>query len=59
MITGTGFPPFRSGLLRYADTVGLPAILKRLEELVRTTGPRFEPAPRIRELAASQRGFYD
>jgi 3-hydroxyacyl-CoA dehydrogenase len=59
MITGTGFPPFRGGLLRYADDVGLPVILKRLEELTRSVGPRFEPASRLRELVTAQRGFYD
>src|SRR5262249_17848879 len=26
MIMGTGFPPFRGGLLRYADSLGLPYI---------------------------------
>ena len=59
MITGTGFPPFRGGLLRYADSVGLPEILHRLEELERSVGDRFQPAKRIRELAAANRGFYD
>ena len=26
MIMGTGFPPFRGGLLRYADALGTPYI---------------------------------
>ena len=34
MIFGTGFPPFRGGLLRYADTVGLHNIRKTLEKFV-------------------------
>jgi 3-hydroxyacyl-CoA dehydrogenase / enoyl-CoA hydratase / 3-hydroxybutyryl-CoA epimerase len=59
MITGTGFPPFRGGLLRHADRVGTPAILARLTELERQHGPRFEAAPLVRELAASATGFYD
>src|SRR5204862_3088680 len=33
MIMGTGFPPFRGGLLRYADSLGLPYILARLDDL--------------------------
>jgi len=41
MIMGTGFPPFRGGLLRYADSLGLPYILARLDELSTTLGPRF------------------
>ena len=28
---GTGFPPFRGGLLRYADEVGLSTIRERIE----------------------------
>lgn len=58
MIFGTGFPPFRGGLLRYADTVGLPVIVNRLEQFARELGPRFEPAPLLRRYAAENRGFY-
>ncbi|HUE77980.1 MAG TPA: 3-hydroxyacyl-CoA dehydrogenase NAD-binding domain-containing protein [Longimicrobiales bacterium] len=59
MITGTGFPPFRGGLLRYADTLGTPTILAKLESLRKEHGPRFEPAPLLRRLADGGRGFYD
>jgi 3-hydroxyacyl-CoA dehydrogenase/enoyl-CoA hydratase/3-hydroxybutyryl-CoA epimerase len=58
MITGTGFPPFRGGLFRYADVLGLPAVLEDLETLAAGIGPRFEPARLIRERAAAGRGFY-
>lgn len=58
MITGTGFPPFRGGLLRWADTLGLPVVLQKLEALQAKHGVRFEPAPLIREHAAAGRGFY-
>ena len=43
MIMGTGFPPFRGGLLRYADALGAPYILARLDELSSSVGPRFRP----------------
>jgi 3-hydroxyacyl-CoA dehydrogenase/enoyl-CoA hydratase/3-hydroxybutyryl-CoA epimerase len=59
MITGTGFPPFRGGLLRHADSLGIPVVLARLEHWAATAGSRFEPAPRIRLLAAQSRGFHD
>jgi 3-hydroxyacyl-CoA dehydrogenase/enoyl-CoA hydratase/3-hydroxybutyryl-CoA epimerase len=59
MITGTGFPPFRGGLLRYADSLGTRAVLTRMERLEHRHGERFEPAPLLRERAASGRGFYD
>ena len=49
LITGTGFPPFRGGLLRWADDVGLDAIRERLEHWRAQLGDRFEPAPSLRE----------
>ncbi len=58
MITGTGFPPFRGGLLRYADARGLPSIVQRLQDLSDRFGPRFEPAPLLRRYAQEGRGFY-
>jgi 3-hydroxyacyl-CoA dehydrogenase / enoyl-CoA hydratase / 3-hydroxybutyryl-CoA epimerase len=58
MITGTGFPPFRGGLLRWADSLGMDVVLARLEQLEARHGPRFAPAPLIRERAAAHRGFY-
>jgi 3-hydroxyacyl-CoA dehydrogenase/enoyl-CoA hydratase/3-hydroxybutyryl-CoA epimerase len=58
MIMGTGFPPFRGGLLRYADSLGADAVLTALNDLQRTHGERFAPSATIRELAASGRRFY-
>jgi 3-hydroxyacyl-CoA dehydrogenase/enoyl-CoA hydratase/3-hydroxybutyryl-CoA epimerase len=51
MIMGTGFPPFRGGLLRYADALGLPYILARLDELSSKLGPRFAPNEPLKRLA--------
>jgi len=58
MIMGTGFPPFRGGLLRYADTLGAEAILLKLNDLQRAYGARFAPAELIMELSAAGRRFY-
>ncbi|HXM77504.1 MAG TPA: 3-hydroxyacyl-CoA dehydrogenase NAD-binding domain-containing protein, partial [Thermoanaerobaculia bacterium] len=58
MIFGTGFPPFRGGLLRYADDFGLPAVQARLKELAGRLGPRFTPAPGIEKLARSGGRFF-
>src|SRR5690606_32966897 len=41
MIMGTGFPPFLGGLLRYADSLGAPALLEALTGLERAHGERF------------------
>lgn len=45
MIFGTGFPPFRGGPLRWADTLGLPQVVTRLRALRAEKGERFEPCP--------------
>ena len=58
MVMGTGFPPFRGGLLRHADRMRPRTILDRLEEYERTLGMRFRPAPLVRRLAAEDLGFY-
>jgi len=58
MIMGTGFPPFRGGLLRHADQLHPRAILAGLQELAEQVGPRFEPAPLLHELAREDRLFY-
>lgn len=59
MIMGTGFPPFRGGLLRYADSLGGATLADRLEALAKEVGPRYEAAPRILELARTNGRFYD
>jgi 3-hydroxyacyl-CoA dehydrogenase/enoyl-CoA hydratase/3-hydroxybutyryl-CoA epimerase len=43
VIFGSGFAPFRGGPLSYARKRGIDAVVKRLEELARTHGPRFTP----------------
>jgi 3-hydroxyacyl-CoA dehydrogenase / enoyl-CoA hydratase / 3-hydroxybutyryl-CoA epimerase len=58
MITGTGFPPFRGGLLRYADTVGTQAIVDDLELFATRYGLRFKPSTPLRNMAKTNRTFY-
>jgi len=58
MVMGTGFPPFRGGLLRDADRRGVRAIRDRLAQLAEAHGDRFTPAPLLVELAEAGRGFY-
>jgi 3-hydroxyacyl-CoA dehydrogenase / enoyl-CoA hydratase / 3-hydroxybutyryl-CoA epimerase len=59
MITGTGFPPFRGGLLRYADRLGAEIVVDRLAEFERLHGPRFAPSPLLRSKADTGQAFYD
>lgn len=57
-IFGLGFPPFRGGPFRYVDTMSTAGILTRLEGLAQVHGPRFNPAPVLRELASAGKKFY-
>lgn len=59
MVTGTGFPPFRGGLCRWADREGLPRIVETLQALEERLGERFSPAPLLVEMAESGRTFTD
>ena len=59
MILGAGFAPFRGGLLRYADQVGLANILKDLERFQKEVNQdRFEPSSYLRALAQKNGKFY-
>jgi 3-hydroxyacyl-CoA dehydrogenase/enoyl-CoA hydratase/3-hydroxybutyryl-CoA epimerase len=58
MIFGTGFPPFRGGLLRYADSLGASRVLSTLEDLASRLGTRFQPAPLLRDMAGSGGNFH-
>jgi 3-hydroxyacyl-CoA dehydrogenase/enoyl-CoA hydratase/3-hydroxybutyryl-CoA epimerase len=57
MIAGTGFPPFRGGLLRYADALGVGAVFAALQLLAVSGAPRLAPSAELREVAA-RGGFY-
>jgi 3-hydroxyacyl-CoA dehydrogenase/enoyl-CoA hydratase/3-hydroxybutyryl-CoA epimerase len=46
-IFGMGFPPFRGGLLAWADEIGPSEVAVRMNALHAGTNPRFEPAGRI------------
>ncbi len=60
MIFGTGFPPFRGGLLKYADNEGLENILKEIEQFAASvSAERFEAAPLLKKLAQEKKTFYE
>ena len=59
MVMGTGFPPFRGGLLRYVDHLHVKTVLDRLRSAADDVGERFAPAPLILDLAATGRSFYE
>jgi 3-hydroxyacyl-CoA dehydrogenase/enoyl-CoA hydratase/carnithine racemase len=59
MIYGTGFPPYRGGILRYADKWGLDKVYAKLKELETTYGVHFKPAGMIRDMAETGKTFYN
>jgi len=58
MIYGTGFPPYRGGILRYADAWGIRNVYGHLLKLEKEQGARFKPASLLKEMAESGRTFY-
>ena len=58
MIMGTGFPPFRGGLLRWADAIGIRAAVSRLEVMASRFGDRMAPAELLREMSRRDTGFF-
>lgn len=58
MIFGTGFPPFRGGLLRYADSLGSNRVVERLEYYAGKLGDHFKPAAMLVEMARHEKSFY-
>ncbi|PIX21394.1 MAG: 3-hydroxyacyl-CoA dehydrogenase [Deltaproteobacteria bacterium CG_4_8_14_3_um_filter_45_9] len=58
MVYGTGFPPYRGGILRYADAWGVHNVYEHLLKLEHEYGVRFKPASLLKEMAESGRTFY-
>lgn len=56
-VMGIGFPPFRGGVLHYADSLGSKNVLATLQRLDRECGARFSPAPGIAARAKSGGSF--
>jgi 3-hydroxyacyl-CoA dehydrogenase/enoyl-CoA hydratase/3-hydroxybutyryl-CoA epimerase len=57
LVLGIGWPPFRGGLLRWADEVGVSTIVARLDEWASEIDPRLTPSKALRE-RARRGGFY-
>lgn len=59
MIMGTGFPPFRAGLLRYADKVGAGSVVGDLERFAKEfKSPRFKPCDLLVDMRDKNGGFF-
>jgi len=57
-VNGFGFPRHRGGPMFYADTIGLPTVLARVNEYRTQFGDYWQPAPLLERLASEARGFH-
>ena len=57
MITGTGFPAYKGGLLTYANEVGLKNILESLQDFEKVYGDRFKPSNLLVKLVENYEDF--
>lgn len=58
LIFGLGFPPFKGGLLFWADTLGAKKIIEMLKPWEHL-GERFAPTPLLRRMAEEDTKFYE
>jgi 3-hydroxyacyl-CoA dehydrogenase/enoyl-CoA hydratase/carnithine racemase len=58
IIYGLGFPPYRGGILRYADARGIRNVYEHLLKLEQEHGVRLKPASLLKEMVQSGRTFY-
>jgi 3-hydroxyacyl-CoA dehydrogenase len=58
-LNGYGFPAHRGGPMLYADTVGLPNVVRALRRFAAEPGadPSWQPAPLLLKLAEEGKGF--
>jgi 3-hydroxyacyl-CoA dehydrogenase/enoyl-CoA hydratase/3-hydroxybutyryl-CoA epimerase len=59
MIFGTGFAPFRGGLLNYADSEGIEKVSSTLQSFSQEYGSRFELADALKKMAKENKNFYE
>ncbi|WP_341502621.1 fatty acid oxidation complex subunit alpha FadB [Gallaecimonas sp. GXIMD4217] len=57
LIYGLGFPPFRGGVFRYIDTVGLANIIAAADRYAHL-GELYQVTDRMREMAAAGQSYY-
>lgn len=60
VIYGIGFPPFKGGLMKYADTEGLDRILESIQHFADTVSKeRYKPSDYLVNLVNQKKKFYD
>ena len=57
-VTGAGFPAFRGGPLKWADTTGIPHLVEIFEGLASRYGEKYIPPERLKRMAEEGRTFH-
>jgi len=57
LILGIGFPPFRGGALKYADTLGMKTILEKAAKYAHL-GKLYEPTESMKKMAAEGKTYF-
>ena len=57
LVYGIGFPPFRGGVLRYIDKMGLEGFCARADKY-KALGPLYHPTEKMREMAKAGSRFH-
>jgi len=57
LVYGIGFPPFRGGVLRYVDKMGLDAFCARADKY-KDLGPLYHPTAKMRDMAKTNTQFH-
>ena len=58
VIYGLGFPPFRGGVLKYADTYGLKEICEKSKRYTEHLGACYQPNALLLDLSKKNKTFY-
>lgn len=57
LIAGAGFPPYKGGILNYANDVGLENVLNSLNDFKSKYGKRFEASDLLKRLVKEKKDF--
>lgn len=58
IVLGIGFPAFRGGILKYADSLGIKQIIGEINEIYQQTAPTNRISDYLMKLEKESRGFY-
>ena len=57
LLFGTGFPPFRGGIFRYIDTMGLANFVELADKYAHL-GAIYQVTDGVREMAAAGKSYF-